>query len=65
MLATYEPFTDWRAALHDSDLSGTIIERVLECGRIVALRGPSMRTRYLEGIDYERCRFDPPSSPKC
>ena len=45
---------NWGAALHDYDLAEAIIDRVLERGRIVPLEGPSMRTRHLEGIDYER-----------
>ncbi len=54
LFTTNKPLKDWGAALHDHDLAEAIIDRVLERGRIVALEGPSMRTRHLEGIDYER-----------
>ena len=54
LFTTNKPLKDWGAALHDYDLAEAIIERVLERGRIVTLEGPSMRTRHLEGIDYER-----------
>ena len=54
LFTTNKPLKDWGAALHDYDLAEAIIDRVLERGRIVALEGPSMRTRHLKGIDYER-----------
>ncbi len=54
LFTTNKPLKDWGAALHDYDLAEAIIDRVLERGRIVPLEGPSMRTRHLEGIDYER-----------
>ena len=54
VFTTNKPLKDWGAALHDYDLAEAVIDRVLERGRIVALEGPSMRTRHLEGIDYER-----------
>ena len=54
LFTTNKPLKDWGAALHDYDLAEAIIDRVLERGRIVTLEGPSMRTRHLEGIDYER-----------
>ena len=54
LFTTNKPLKDWGAALHDYDLAEAIIDRVLERGRIVSLEGPSMRTRHLEGIDYER-----------
>ena len=54
LFTTNKPLKDWGAALHDYDPAGAIIDRVLERGRIVSLEGLSMRTRHLEGIDYER-----------
>ena len=54
VFTTNKPLEDWGAALHDYDLAEAVIDRVLERGRIVALEGPSMRTRHLQGIDYER-----------
>ena len=47
---------DWGVALHDRDLARAIIDRIQERGRYVPLKGPSidtMRTRHLEGLDYE------------
>ena len=61
LFTTNKPLKDWGAALHDYDLAEAIIDRVLERGRIVSLEGPSMRTRHLEGIDYER---SPPAASK-
>lgn len=54
LFTTNKPLKDWGAALHDYDLAEAILDRVLERGRIIALEGPSMRTRHLKGIDYER-----------
>ncbi len=54
VFTTNKPLKEWGAALHDYDLAEAVIDRVLERGRIVALEGPSMRTRHLQGIDYER-----------
>jgi DNA replication protein DnaC len=40
----------WGKVLHDEDLAQAIVDRVLERGRLIALDGPSMRTRHL-GLD--------------
>ena len=53
VFTTNKALVDWGAVLHDRDLAAAIIDRVLERGRIVPLEGPSMRTRHLEGLDYE------------
>ena len=53
VFTTNKALLDWGAALHDRDLAAAIIDRVLERGRLVPLAGPSMRTRHLEGLNYE------------
>jgi DNA replication protein DnaC len=40
----------WGRVLHDDDLAQAIVDRVLERGRLLALDGPSIRTRHL-GLD--------------
>jgi DNA replication protein DnaC len=37
----------WGRVLHDGDLADTIVDRLLERGRLLRLDGPSMRTRHL------------------
>lgn len=54
LFTTSMPLKNWGAATHNYDLAEAIIDEVLERGRVVFLKGPSMRTRHLEGIDYER-----------
>jgi DNA replication protein DnaC len=48
IFTTNKPLQDWGQVLHDPDLAATIIDRVLERGRLIRLDGPSMRTRHLE-----------------
>jgi DNA replication protein DnaC len=38
---------DWGTVLHDDDLAATIVDRVLERGRLLRLDGPSIRTKHL------------------
>jgi hypothetical protein len=40
--------TSWGKVLHDEDLAQAIIDRVLERGRLLALDGPSFRTKHLK-----------------
>jgi hypothetical protein len=42
------PTPGWGRVLHDSDLAQAILDRVLERGRHLELRGPSYRTRHLK-----------------
>jgi DNA replication protein DnaC len=42
------PFTEWGDALHDHDLAETIVDRVLERGRLIVMDGPSYRTRHVQ-----------------
>jgi len=41
------PFTQWGDVLHDHDLAEAIVDRTLEKGQLLALDGPSYRTRHL------------------
>jgi DNA replication protein DnaC len=40
----------WGKVLHDEDLAQAIVDRILERGRLLALDGPSIRTKHL-GLD--------------
>jgi DNA replication protein DnaC len=51
VFTTNKPVEDWGRVLHDPDLAEAILDRVLERGRVVRFKGPSYRTRHLEGKD--------------
>ena len=46
VFTTNKKLTDWGAVLNDHDLAAAIVDRLLERGRIIALDGPSMRSRH-------------------
>ena len=48
LMTTNKPEAAWGQVLHDGDLAETILDRVLERGRLFELRGQSYRTRHLE-----------------
>jgi len=48
VLTTNKPIEAWGQVLHDPDLAEAILDRVLERGRVIYLRGPSFRTRHLQ-----------------
>jgi hypothetical protein len=50
IFTTNEPLSGWGRVLHDDDLAQSIVDRILERGRMLTLDGPSMRTRHL-GLD--------------
>src|SRR5437870_8218387 len=50
IFTTNKPLTAWGRVLHDEDLAQAIVDRILERGRVLALDGPSMRTKHL-GLD--------------
>jgi len=52
LFTTNKPLAAWGLVLHDPDLAEAIIDRVLERGRLVDLRGPSYRTRHLKAVDH-------------
>lgn len=47
IFTTNKPLSAWGRVLHDDDLAETIVDRILERGRLLTLDGPSMRTRHL------------------
>ena len=54
LFTTNKPLAAWGLVLHDPDLAEAIIDRVLERGRLVELRGASYRTRHLKRADSDR-----------
>ena len=48
VFTTNKPLAAWGRVLHDPDLAEAILDRVLERGRHLELRGPSYRTRHLK-----------------
>lgn len=48
IFTTNKPLAAWGRVLHDPDLAEAILDRVLERGRHLELRGPSYRTRHLK-----------------
>lgn len=48
VFTTNKPLRAWGRVLHDPDLAEAILDRVLERGRHLELRGPSFRTRHLK-----------------
>lgn len=47
LFTTNKPLSAWGRVLHDDDLAETIVDRILERGRLLTLDGPSMRTFHL------------------
>jgi len=47
IFTTNKPVEAWGKVLHDPDLAEAILDRALERGRIIEMRGPSYRTRHL------------------
>ena len=54
VFTTNKSLDQWGRVLHDPDLAEAILDRILERGRLIELRGRSYRTRHL----------NPPSPPK-
>ena len=48
LFTTNKPLAAWGQVLHDGDLAEALLDRVLERGRHIELRGPSYRTRHLQ-----------------
>jgi DNA replication protein DnaC len=48
IFTTNKPLAAWGKVLHDPDLAEAILDRVLERGRVLELRGPSYRTPHLQ-----------------
>src|SRR5438876_6661723 len=51
LFTTNKPLAAWGLVLHDPDLAEAILDRVLERGRLVELRGASYRTRPLKSAE--------------
>lgn len=56
LVTTNKALAAWGQVLHDGDLTGAIIDRILNRGRLFELRGLSYRTRY---IPPEKLGIDP------
>ena len=61
IFTTNKPLPAWGRVLHDPDLAEAILDRILERGRHLDLRGPSYRTRHLK-LDASQ-PAEPRSSP--
>jgi DNA replication protein DnaC len=54
IFTTNKALAAWGLVLHDPDLAEAILDRVLERGRLVELRGASYRTRHLKRAESDR-----------
>jgi DNA replication protein DnaC len=54
IFTTNKPLAAWGLVLHDPDLAEAILDRVLERGRLVELRGASYRIRHLKRAESDR-----------
>src|SRR2546425_9037341 len=54
LFTTNKPLAAWGLVLHDPDLAEALLDRVLERGRLVELRGASYRTRHLKRAEPDR-----------
>jgi DNA replication protein DnaC len=54
LFTTNKPLAAWGKVLHDPDLAEAILDRILERGRMLELRGPSFRTRHLQQENQRR-----------
>jgi DNA replication protein DnaC len=59
LFTTNKPLAAWGQVLHDPDLAEAILDRALERGRHIELRGPSYRTRHLQ----KKEKITPDASP--
>jgi DNA replication protein DnaC len=59
LFTTNKPLAAWGQVLHDPDLAEALLDRVLERGRHIELRGPSYRTRHLQ----KKEKLTPDASP--
>lgn len=54
IFTTNKPLAAWGLVLPDPDLAEAILDRVLERGRLIELRGASYRTRHLKRAESDR-----------
>jgi DNA replication protein DnaC len=62
IFTTNKALAAWGRVLHDADLAEAILDRVLERGRHIELRGPSYRTRHLK-LDLTQSAESPSTEP--
>jgi DNA replication protein DnaC len=62
VFTTNKALAAWGRVLHDADLAEAILDRVLERGRHIELRGPSYRTRHLK-LDLTQSAEAPSAAP--
>jgi DNA replication protein DnaC len=62
IFTTNKPLAAWGRVLHDADLAEAILDRVLERGRHLELRGGSYRTRHLK-LDLTHGEEPPSAGP--
>jgi len=53
LFTTNKSLDQWGMVLHDDQLAEALLDRVMERGRLLALTGPSYRTRHRERADRE------------
>ena len=63
-ITTNKRLRDWGQVLHDRDLAEVILDRVLERGELIALGGPSWRTKHLDPETLSDDGADPESVRK-
>ena len=64
VFTTNKPVEAWGKVLHDPDLAEAILDRVLERGRILQLKGPSYRTKHLQESTMEGAKVSRKSGPE-
>lgn len=62
LFTTNKPLAAWGHVLHDPDLAEAILDRVLERGRHIQLRGSSYRTRHHRSREGNSKKSSPPST---
>jgi DNA replication protein DnaC len=62
IFTTNKPLAAWGIVLHDPDLAEAILDRVLERGRHIELRGSSYRTRHLSQKEVSPDPFTDPGA---
>ena len=63
LFTTNKPLAAWGHVLHDPDLAEAILDRVLERGRHIQLRGPSYRTRHHQRVEKNSAQSPKPLVP--
>jgi DNA replication protein DnaC len=53
VFTTNKALSAWGRVLHDQDLGDTIVDRILERGRVIKLDGPSIRSKHVDPADLD------------